>query len=117
MKKREVFGAMQGLGLAGAILGVCGYISNLKKLGQADSEVEVETRVKNVKMFGTLAGVSGAVAGTGLALDSLTVDKMSVEEMEEIEKRVRSEVARELEEDDDEEIEEQPIIDDSDIEV
>ena len=113
MKKRKVFEAMQGFGLAGAVLGVCGYISNLKKLGQADTEEEVETRVKNVKMFGAMAGLSGAVAGTGLALDSLTVDKMSVEEMEEIEKRVKSEVAKELEDDEIEEI----IIDDSDIEI
>lgn len=114
MKKRKVFEAMQGLGLAGAVIGVCGYISNLKKLGQADTEVEVENRVKGVKAYGTLTGLSGMVAGTGLMLDSYTVDKMSVEEMEEMESKIKAEIAKELEADEEEE---ETVVDDSDIEV
>lgn len=114
MKKRKVFETMQGLGLAGTVIGVCGYISNLKKLGQADTEVEVENRVKGVKAYGILTGLSGMVAGTGLMLDSYTVDKMSVEEMEEMESKIKAEIAKELEADEEEE---ETVVDDSDIEV
>lgn len=114
MKKRKVFEAMQGIGLAGTLLGVCGYVSNLKKLGQADTEAEVEERVKGVKRYGTLTGVSGVVAGTGLMLDSYAVDKMSVEEMEEMESKIKAEIAKELEADEEEE---ETVVDDSDIDV
>lgn len=117
MKSRKVFEAMQGAGLISSVVGVCGWVANLKKIATANTEVEVEQGVKKAKLFETIAGVGAITTGIGTLGDMLTMDKMSVEEMEEMERKVKAEVAKELEEEEEDEDEDEIIVDDSDIEI